>query len=165
MEKARESARERGRRKGQREKKKRLTVGPGSTCQPERALCSRVRPAYFSNLEFILNYCIHVEISRFSPNHGFFSAQHQYTTLWFYTTYCPPTVATFLLHSWMISFGKSNVCSKQLLTNLEDEIFLKGGSVVTPQNFDLVLWLKFCQEIKLFHLFGFISWFQNLSFL
>ena len=34
-----------------------------------------------------------------------------------------------------LSFGKSNVCSKQLLTNLEDEIFLKGGSVVTPQNF------------------------------
>jgi len=42
----------------------------------------------------------------------------------------------------MISFGKSNVCSKQLLTNLEDEIFLKGGSVVTPQNFDLVLLIK-----------------------
>ena len=37
-----------------------------------------------------------------------------------------------------LSFGKSDVCSKQLLTNLEDEIFLKGGSVVTPQNFDLV---------------------------
>ena len=42
----------------------------------------------------------------------------------------------------MIFFGKSNVCSKQLLTNLEDEIFLKGGSVVTPQNFDLVLLIK-----------------------
>ena len=42
----------------------------------------------------------------------------------------------------MIFFGKSNVCSKQLLANLEDEIFLKGGSVVTPQNFDLVLLIK-----------------------
>ena len=42
----------------------------------------------------------------------------------------------------MIFFRKSNVCSKQLLTNLEDEIFLKGGSVVTPQNFDLVLLIK-----------------------
>ena len=36
-------------------------------------------------------------------------------------------------------FDKNSFCSKQLLTNLEDEIFLKGGSVVTPQNFDLVL--------------------------
>ena len=34
------------------------------------------------------------------------------------------------------------IFSKQLLTNLEDEIFLKGGSVVTPQNFDLVLFIK-----------------------
>ena len=42
----------------------------------------------------------------------------------------------------MISFGKSDVCSKQLLTNLEDEIFLKGGSVVTPQKFGLVLMKK-----------------------
>ena len=32
---------------------------------------------------------------------------------------------------------------KQPLANLEDEIFLKGGSVVTPQNFDLVLLIKF----------------------
>ena len=31
---------------------------------------------------------------------------------------------------------------KQPLANLEEEIFLKGGSVVTPQNFDLVLLIK-----------------------
>ena len=42
----------------------------------------------------------------------------------------------------MFSFDKSNVCSKRFLTNLEDEIFLKGGSVVTPQNFDLILLIK-----------------------
>ena len=40
-----EEERARGRRKSQWEKK-RLTVGPGSTCQTERALCSRVRSAY-----------------------------------------------------------------------------------------------------------------------
>ena len=93
----------------------------------------------------------------------FFSMQRQYTTLWFYTTYCPLTVDTWLLHSRMISFGKSDVCSKQLLTNLEDEIFLKGGSVVTPQNFDLVLLIKIfarklnfsiCQDLPLYY-FGF----------
>ena len=50
----------------------------------------------------------------------------------------------------MISFGKSDVCSKQLLINLGDEIFLKGGSVVTPQNFDLVLLIKiFARKLKL----------------
>ena len=37
---------------------------------------------------------------------------------------------------------------KQLLTNLEDEIFLKGASVVTPQILTLFYKLKFCQEIK-----------------
>ena len=31
---------------------------------------------------------------------------------------------------------------KQPLANLEDEIFLKGGSVVIPQNFKLVLLIK-----------------------
>ena len=31
---------------------------------------------------------------------------------------------------------------KQPLANLEDEIFLKGGSVVTPQKFDLILLIK-----------------------
>ena len=42
------------------------------------------------------------------------------------------------------------VLSKQLLTNLEDEIFLKGGSVVTPQNFNLVLLIKiFARKLKL----------------
>ena len=50
----------------------------------------------------------------------------------------------------MISFGKSNVCSKQLLTNLEDEIFLKGGSVVTPKKFDLVLFIKMLPGNKTF---------------
>ena len=30
----------------------------------------------------------------------------------------------------------------QPLANLEDEIFLKGGSVVTPQKLDLVLLIK-----------------------
>ena len=34
------------------------------------------------------------------------------------------------------------IFSKQPLANLEDEIFLKGGSVVTPQKFDLVLSIK-----------------------
>ena len=70
------------------------------------------------------------------------STLRQCTTLWFYTTYCPLTVAALFLCSWMISFDKNNFCSKQLLTNLEDEIFLKGGSVVTPKNFDLVLFIK-----------------------
>ena len=124
-------------------------MGPGSTCQPERALCSRVRPACFSNLEFILNYCIHVEISRFSPTVDF-SAQRQYTPLRFYTTYCPLTVDAFFCVSRMIFFGKSDVCPKQLLTNLEDEIFLKGGSVVTPQNLDLVLLIKILPGNKTF---------------
>ena len=45
---------------------------------------------------------------------------------------------------------QNNSCSKQLLTNLEDEIFLKGGSVVTPQNFDLVLFIKILPGNKTF---------------
>ena len=40
--------------------------------------------------------------------------------------------------------------SKQPLANLEDEIFLKGGSVVTPQNFDLVLFIKILPGNKTF---------------
>ena len=36
----------------------------------------------------------------------------------------------------------SSVPKKEPLSNLEDEIFFKGGSVVTPQNFDLVLLIK-----------------------
>ena len=50
----------------------------------------------------------------------------------------------------MISFDKNSFCSKQLLTNLEDEIFLKGGSVVTPKNFDLVLFIKMLPGNKTF---------------
>ena len=50
----------------------------------------------------------------------------------------------------MISFDKNNFCSKQLLTNLEDEIFLKGGSVVTPKIFDLVLFIKMLPRNKTF---------------
>ena len=50
----------------------------------------------------------------------------------------------------MISFDKNSFCSKQLLTNLEDEIFLKGGSVVTPQNFGLVLFIKILPGNKTF---------------
>ena len=34
------------------------------------------------------------------------------------------------------------IFSKQPLANLKDEIFLKGGSVVTPQNIDLDLLIK-----------------------
>ena len=39
---------------------------------------------------------------------------------------------------------------KQLLADLEDEVFLKGGSVVTPQNFDLVLFIKMLPGNKTF---------------
>ena len=74
-----EEERARGRRKNQREQR-RLTVDPGSTCRPERALCSRVRPAYFSNLEFILIYYIQRKNISFSPAMDF-STQRQYTTL------------------------------------------------------------------------------------
>ena len=51
-------------------------------------------------------------------------------------------------------YFKNNSCPKQLLTNLEDEIFLKGGSVVTPKILAL-FYLKYCQEIKLFQLSSF----------
>ena len=37
---------------------------------------------------------------------------------------------------WSICF------SQRLLANLEDEIFLKGGSIVTPQKFNQVLVIK-----------------------
>ena len=51
----------------------------------------------------------------------------------------------------MISFGESNVCSKQLLANLEDEIFfLKGGSVVTPKILALFLFIKMLPGNKTF---------------
>ena len=50
----------------------------------------------------------------------------------------------------MISFSKSNVCSKLLLTNLEDEIFLKGGSVVTPKILALFLFIKMLPGNKTF---------------
>ena len=50
----------------------------------------------------------------------------------------------------MIFFGKSDVCATQILVNLEDEIFLKGGSVVTPQNFDLVLLIKILPGNEIF---------------
>ena len=56
----------------------------------------------------------------------------------------------------MFSFGKSNVRSKPLLANLEDEIFLKGGSVVTPQNFDLVLLIKILRGNNFFYFSGFL---------
>ena len=84
-----------------------------------------------------------------------FSTLRQCTTLWFYTTYCPLTVAVLFLCNWRISLIKTNLfqnnsCSKQLLTNLEDEIFLKGGSVVTPQNFGLVLSIKMLPRNKTF---------------
>ena len=52
-------------------------------------------------------------------------------------------------------FDKNNLISKQLLTNLEDEIFLKGGSVVTPKILTLFYLLKCCQEIKHFQLSSF----------
>ena len=64
----------------------------------------------------------------------------------------------------MISFGKSNVCSKQLLTNLEDEIFLKGGSVVTPQNFDLVSLIKILPGNLNFHFLDFSLDFKAILF-
>ena len=50
----------------------------------------------------------------------------------------------------MISSDKNSFRSKQLLTNLEDEIFLKGGSIVTPQNFGLVLFIKMLPGNKTF---------------
>ena len=50
---------------------------------------------------------------------------------------------------------QNSSCPKQLLTNLEDEIFLKGGSVVTPQNFGLVLFIKMLPGNKLFKLSSF----------
>ena len=44
------------------------------------------------------------------------------------------------------------IFSKPSLANLEDEIFLKGGSVVTPQKFNHFFYLKLCQELKIFFL-------------
>ena len=70
-----------------------------------------------------------VESHVFVPNRRFFHAAPVFT-LWFFTTYCPLTKATSLLR---------NIFLTQLLTNLEDDIFLKGDSVVTPQKFGLVL--------------------------
>ena len=48
------------------------------------------------------------------------------------------------------SFDKNNFISKQLLTNLEDEIFLKGGSVVTPKILALFLFIKMLPGNKTF---------------
>ena len=41
-----------------------------------------------------------------------------------------------------------NFCfSQRLLANLEDEIFLKGGSIVTPQKFNQVLVIKILPRV------------------
>ena len=72
---------------------------------------------------------------------------HYVDYYYFYSRSTTAAVSQPLERIWSICF------SQRLLTNLEDEIFLKGGSVVTPQNFDLIFYLlKFGQEVKLFHL-------------
>ena len=66
--------------------------------------------------------------------HGLFSfTQHHSSKL---TTARTPTLLAKTRNRGVFVF------QKQSLANLEDEIFLKGGSVVTPQNFDLVLLIK-----------------------
>ena len=60
-----------------------------------------------------------------------FSAQPQFFTLWFFTTYCPLTVATSSLRNYFLNTAFSKSRGR--------DFFLKGVSIVTPQNFGLVL--------------------------
>ena len=56
----------------------------------------------------------------------------------------------------LILYGNRMDILRSSLANLEDEIFLKGGSVVTPQKFNLVLLIRILSERFIFYFLAFL---------
>ena len=56
----------------------------------------------------------------------------------------------------LILYGNRMDILRSSLANLEDEIFLKGGSVVTPQKFNLVLLIRILSERFNFYFLPFL---------